>query len=356
MSATRPARNIGIDLLRVFSITMVVVGHAGPFPHDTLLTIWRMPLFFMLSGFFFTPSRSLQVEVTKRWDSLIIPYLSWSVVISMWLIIVLWGQDEVILEHLATGWAGGANQSIFWMAAWFITTLAAASILRRFLERFGTVVVWAVAVGGLALSYYWAMLVSDGTLASHPLVSTSLRLGLAWPVLFYLLCGELLRKALMPIVLRYSASVLATIGLVLIATGLVTTWKFDIQAHYIQSGDFGTQGLTPLIAIIVTAGFILVFATWINNTLYRLPAARAAVSRLVRTGTPVVFIHGLVLVWMYQNGFGEDSVQDYALRLSAAITISFAVALLVNSTPAARLLAGTRQEPNIFRHRHGEEF
>src|SRR5699024_10434327 len=57
-------------------------------------------------------------------------------------------------------------------------------------------------------SYYWAMLVSDGTLASHPLVSTPLRLGLAWPVLFYLLCGELLRKALMPIVLRYSASVL----------------------------------------------------------------------------------------------------------------------------------------------------
>src|SRR5699024_4364035 len=193
------------------------------------------------------------------------------------------------------------------------------------------------------------------TLASHPLVSTPLRLGLAWPVLFYLLCGELLRKALMPIVLRYSASVLATIGLVLIATGLVTTWKFDIQAHYIQSGDFGTQGLTPLIAIIVTAGFILVFATWINNTLYRLPAARAAVSRLVRTGTPVVFIHGLVRVWMYQNGFGEDSVQDYALRLSAAMTISCAVALLVNSTPAARLLAGTRQEPHIFRHRHGAE-
>src|SRR5699024_6272815 len=99
MSATRPARNIGIDLLRDFSITMVVVGHAGPFPDDPLLTIWRMPLFVMLSRFFFTPSRSLLVEVTMCWDSLILPYLSWSVVISMWLIIVLRGQDEVILEH-----------------------------------------------------------------------------------------------------------------------------------------------------------------------------------------------------------------------------------------------------------------
>src|SRR5690625_1220226 len=122
MSATRPARNIGIDLLRVFSITMVVVGHAGPFPHDTLLTICRMPLLFTLFVVFFTPTRSLQVYATRRWDSLIIPYLSWSLVISMLLIIVLWGRDEVILEHLATVWAGGANQSIFWTAAWFITT------------------------------------------------------------------------------------------------------------------------------------------------------------------------------------------------------------------------------------------
>src|SRR5699024_11328452 len=130
------------DLCGFFSFTRCGVANAGSFPHDILLTIWRLPLFFLLSGFFLTPSRSLQVAVTKRWDSLIIPYLSWSVVISVWLIIVLWGQDEVILEHLATGWAGGANQSIFWMAAWFITTLAAASILRRFLERFGTVVVW----------------------------------------------------------------------------------------------------------------------------------------------------------------------------------------------------------------------
>ena len=28
MSATRPAQNIGIDLLRVFSTMMIVVGHA----------------------------------------------------------------------------------------------------------------------------------------------------------------------------------------------------------------------------------------------------------------------------------------------------------------------------------------
>lgn len=315
-----------------------------------------MPLFFMLSGFFFTLGRSLKAEVTKRWDTLMIPYLSWSVVISVWLIIVLWGQNDVILEHLKTGWVGGSEQSIFWMAAWFITTLAAATILRRFLERFGAIVVWVVAIGGLTLSHYWATLVSDGVMATHPLVNTPLRIGLAWPVLFYLLCGELLRKALMPLVLRHSANKLAAIGLILITTGLFVTWALSIKAHYIQSGDFGTPVLTPLIAITITAGFILLFATWVNNTLRRAPIARASVSRLVRTGTPVVFLHGLVLVWMYQNGFSQDNVPDYAIRVSVAITVSFAVALLINTTPAARLLAGIRQEPSIFRNRHSEEF
>lgn len=350
--STKPVpRNIGIDLLRVFSITMVVVGHAGAFPNDELLTMWRMPLFFMLSGFFYTAGRSLKTEFTRRWDTLIIPYLAWSVIISVWLIVFTWGQDEVILEHLHSGWAGGAGQSIFWMAAWFVTTLAAATILRRFLERFGTVVVWGVAIAGLVAAYVCTALVSDGIVDTHPLVDTPLRLGLAWPVMFYLLVGELLRRLLMPVVRNYSSHVLAIIGLVLVAAALYVTWAFDIPAHYIQDGDFGAPGVTPLIAVTVTVGFILLFATWVNDVLQKFPATQASVSRLVRTGTPVVFCHGLVLVWMYQHGYGEDSLEQFLLRAAVAIVASFILALLINSTPAARVLSGAPREPNIFRKR-----
>src|SRR5699024_2059783 len=299
---TRLPRNTGIDLLRVFSIMMVVVGHAGAFPNAELLTIWRMPLFFMLSGFFFTPGRSLATEFTRRWDTLLIPYLAWSVVISVWLILVTWGQDQVILEHLQSGWTGGSNQSIFWMAAWFITTLAGATLLRRFLERFGTVVVWVVAIAGMVTTHTFTEMMANGSLDTHPLVDTPLRLGLAWPVLFYLLMGELLRKLLMPLVRKYSSHVLALIGLVLVAASLYATWAYDISAHYIQSGSFCTSVLTPFFAILVTVGFILIFATWINDGLQQIPVARASIARLVRTGTAVVFFHGLVIVWMHQNG------------------------------------------------------
>lgn len=354
MSTTRVPRNIGIDLLRVFSIAMVVVGHAGSFQHDQLLTVWRMPLFFMLSGFFFTSGRSLKIEFTKRWDTLMIPYLAWSVIISLWVISTLWGRDELILDHLASGWSGGSGQSIYWMAAWFITALAGATMLRRFLERFGHLVVWLVAIAGIVTSYICTYLVSAGILETHPLVDTPLRLGLAWPVMFYLLVGELLRRLLMPVVRKYSSHVLAIVGLALVCLGLYATVAFDISAHYIQAGGFGTPVLTPVVAIVVTVGFILVFATWVNDGLQKVPAAQAAVSRLVRTGTPVVFFHGLVLVWLYQNGFGDDSVEHFVWRLAIAVTVSFTAALLINSTPAARLLAGAVQEPHIFRNRKNE--
>lgn len=350
MTTSRPARNIGIDLLRVFSIMMVVVGHAGAFPHSELLTIWRMPLFFMLSGFFFSPGRTLRTEFTKRWDALIIPYLGWSVIISVWLITVTWGQPEVILEHLHSGWSGGSKQSIFWMAAWFITTLAAATLLRRFLERFGTITVWTVAIMGLAATYVSSKLLTEGIVEVHPLVDTPLRLGLAWPVLFYLLVGELLRAVLMPLVRRFPSLVMALLGLVLVGGGLAITGFTEVRAHYIQAGDFGTPIATPLLAIMVTAGLILIFATWVNDLLYRVSWASAGVGRLVKTGTAVVFFHGLVLVWLHQNGFGEDSLAHFWLRLIVALSTSFVAGLLINITPAARLLSGSAQEQPVRSH------
>ena len=353
MATSRPPRNIGIDLLRVFSIVMVVVGHAGTFPNQELLTIWRMPLFFMISGFFFTPGRTVAREFIRRWDTLIIPYLGWSVIISVWLITVLWGQEDGILEHLESGWTGGSQQSIFWMAAWFITTLAAATILRRVLEYFGTTVVWVVAIAGLVVAYVSVELLDAGVLDVHPLVNTPLRVGLAWPVLFYLLVGEMLRKLLMPLVQHLASHLLAALGLILVTAGLAVTYATDVRAHYIQAGDFGTPIATAMIAIVMTAGFILLFATWINDGLQKFPWTRAGVSRLVRTGTSVVFSHGLILIWMYQNGYGEDSIDHFWLRVGVAVTVSFAIGLLLNSTPMARLLSGAPQEPSLFRKRDG---
>ena len=204
MTTTRPARNLGIDLLRVFSIFMVVVGHAGYFPNSELLTIWRMPLFFMLSGFFFTPGRTLFSEFSRRWDTLLIPYLAWSVIISVWLIAVEWGQRDIILDHLHSGWSGGAGQSIF---GWPPGSSQPWPVRRCYADFRATGLSCGLdrRSARVLTSYACYQLVTNGVFETHPLVETPLRLGLAWPVMFYLLVGEQLRKLLMPLVRRYSS-------------------------------------------------------------------------------------------------------------------------------------------------------
>ena len=103
-------RNIGNDALRVFSIAMVILGHSGSFEGSSLLSMWRMPLFFILSGLFLVPyRRSLRVEIARRWESLIIPYLAWSMIISLVVIALKWDDPADMLHHLYTGWRGGTG-------------------------------------------------------------------------------------------------------------------------------------------------------------------------------------------------------------------------------------------------------
>src|SRR5699024_8038610 len=78
----RTPRNVGIDLLRVISVAAVVVGHAWPFmPGEEYLQIWRMPLFFFLSGYFLSADRVFGRELRTRWRTLGVPYLVWLVVL-----------------------------------------------------------------------------------------------------------------------------------------------------------------------------------------------------------------------------------------------------------------------------------
>src|SRR5690625_7650011 len=98
-----PQRNIGIDALRVFSIALVILGHSGSFDGSALLSMWRMPLFLILSGFFLVPSgRSLRFELARRWETLIIPYLVWSMVITLVVIVDKWTELPEMLHNLNT--------------------------------------------------------------------------------------------------------------------------------------------------------------------------------------------------------------------------------------------------------------
>ncbi|HEY4534639.1 MAG TPA: acyltransferase [Enteractinococcus sp.] len=338
-------RNIGIDALRVFSIAMVILGHSGSFEGSSLLSMWRMPLFFILSGLFLVPyRRSLRVEIARRWESLIIPYLAWSMLISLVVIALKWDDPADMLHHLYTGWRGGTGRSVYWMSSWFLLTLAVSAVILRYLERFPRWVAWAIAISGLVASRIFVYLQQLDVLDGHPFAAMPLRLGISLPVLFYLLIGQEIRSRIMPLVQELSTTRATSIGIVLVIAPLVLAHHFSIPAHYIHAGRFGWPFITPGIAIVVTIGFIMIFSTGVNRLLQRWTTAGDTIGRLARTGSTVVLFHGLVLLWTHSIGFGSSSLGDVLIRFGIALTAAFSVGLIINMTPAARTLSGVPQQ------------
>lgn len=338
-------RNIGIDALRLFSIAMVVLGHSGTFEGSTLLSMWRMPLFFILSGFFFVPNgRSLRFELSRRWETLVIPYLAWSLVISIVVIMVKWSEPADMLHHLFTGWRGGTGRSIFWMSAWFLLSLAISAVILRYLERFPRWMAWSVGIGSIMASRLFVYLNRADILDGHPFAELPLRLGISLPIIFYLLVGQEIRTRIMPAVEQLSVTRASSIGTLLIIAPLVFTQHFSIPAHYMHAGLFGWPVITPAIAIIVTIGFILIFATGVNQALHASALLSRLVGRLVRTGSTVVMFHGLVLLLVHHLGLNSSSVGDLLVRFAITLTTAFAVGLLINMSPAARVLSGVPRE------------
>lgn len=307
--------------------------------------MWRMPLFFILSGFFFVPyGRSLRFELSRRWETLVIPYLAWSLVISLVVIVVKWSEPTEMMHHLFTGWRGGTGRSIFWMSAWFLLSLAISAVILRYLERFPRWMAWTVGGGSIVVSRLFVYLNRADILDGHPFAEVPLRLGISLPIIFYLLIGQEIRTRVMPAVEHLSVARASSIGLVLVVAPLVLAQHFSIPAHYMHAGLFGWPLITPMIAITVTIGFIMIFATAVNRALQASDFLSSLIGRLVRTGSTVVMFHGLILLFVHSLGMNFSSLPDLLVRFGIALTTAFAVGLLINMSPAARVLSGVPRE------------
>ncbi|MGM7669367.1 acyltransferase family protein [Microbacterium sp. A93] len=308
-----------MDVLRIVSIVAVVAGHAyGPrLVGGEYLEIWRMPLFFFLTGYFWTRGRPLWYEFQARWRTLAVPYLIWAVIMSVaaW----AWTRDTPgeFWALMANGWYGGSDQTPPWWAFWFISVLFFVTLLRRFLERFPVAVAWGVAVLGLALS-----MLPDSLLGRTPL-----GIGLAVPCLFFVLAGELFKYSVQPRITRNRA----LIGAVCVALGLLAV-ALGVEPLNIKFSGFGDFLLTPVVGALTAAGFVLIFGTVVDRLVQ---GGSRPVNALVRTGTVVVLFHGWLLQTLVDVGILADGA-----KFALTVLISWAVGLAINATPLSPWLSG----------------
>ncbi len=311
----------------------VVLGHAWPFmPGEEYLQIWRMPLFFFLAGFFFSTTRDLAAEFHVRWRTLGIPYLTWLVLLC----------GLVIIHHYTprpfedTWWTvigalyGGGLTDMPFLAFWFISVLFTAALLLRLVVRLPWWAQVLCAVGGLALAK-----VPESGMSFTPLA-----IGLAPACMAYMLAGYWTRRLIAhPRLTAAAQSVWAgVLGVALVVLGIGSV-AAGVRTMNMKWSGFGDFLLSPAVAVTICIGLTLIFSTWAQWGLSRLPRAGVAVSELVRTGTLVVFFHPYVLFVIW------DVIDVPLLRVAVALAVCWPLGLLVNRTVLSPYLTGLPREP-----------
>jgi acyltransferase len=311
-------RLVGPDLLRVIGVASVVVGHVytGPLTHQWGYP-WHVPLFFLLTGYFWTPGRSIRREVATRARTLLAPYATWLVVNGIVFSLLVGFSSSLVVAAL---WGGSRATGPFG-AFWFITALFFTAVLYRVLERFPVAVQWGVA--GLGLVLCW---VRPGLLDDLPLA-----IGMALPCLTFVLVGRAARITT-PTGVRGLG-----LGAGLLLAGVVAIAALPVGSIDLKVASFGTPVLGVLVSISICWGLTalardLVLPRW---------AERPTVA-LAAVAVTVVLTHTVAISVLRLEGVQPKFI------LIVALLGSWLVALALHRLPGSRLTVGAerfRREP-----------
>jgi acyltransferase len=315
---SRPARGRSgaVDFLRVLGITAVVAGHvtawAGPLTRETLYP-WHVPLFFFLSGYFWSENRSLKSDVRNRVKTLLVPYLIWLIVIGAWWMAQL---DDIGPATFSRLLLGGSRLTGPFAAFWFVTALFVAVVLLRAIQRFPIWLQWAAALGALALTYADSNLVAKFPLAA----------GVGCTCLVFVLAGRAfksVRSQLQRPLLTGSLLILGS------ACAILADWSSYLD---LKDATLGVPVVTVVVAIAICVGMVLVAETLVPLAG---PRFAAAVTLLARCGLLVVLTHALLLIVLMQWG------AEPWLVFSGSLVVPWLIAVLVLRTPLSPLMLGT---------------
>ena len=110
-------RILWLDIAKGIGIILMVLGHTGlPSMINNWIFSFHMPLFFIISGILFNPSRYVSSIkfIQKRVLTLLLPYLIFSS-------IVLFFSNEKVTDWILSGWNTG-------IALWFLPVLFLSEI------------------------------------------------------------------------------------------------------------------------------------------------------------------------------------------------------------------------------------
>lgn len=165
-------RDITFDIMKGIAIIAVLIGHTDG------LNIWEknfiysfhMPLFFILSGYFFKDKNETVSNIAKKdFKRLIVPYLFTCLFLLMYTVLYSWKKHNIQLlydELLATVWATGYYHNsllmgdvryigpIWFLASLFWCKLVYVPLYRNVRKTLLLPISLIISIGAILLDYY----------------------------------------------------------------------------------------------------------------------------------------------------------------------------------------------------------
>lgn len=272
-----PRRNAGEDAVRVVGLVAVVVSQVWSLEPVIRWTAWAVPLFFLIGGYYWFATRTLRDDLRRWFLSIGRPYLFWWVVTcAVFVGWERWGGGHVQTKAIALAAWGGAGSFRPWTGFWIVSACFIAMVMVLISMRAGWWWTLAFAYAGLVIAHVEPDLAKNAPLAA---VSAMACTGF---VLFGIGLSELQRRLHHPV----------RVGLGSLAVGIAGSLLPIYRPLEIQAADFGTPGLSILVAALIGSGLILVGSEWGPAIP---PAIGQVISILARCNVAVLLSFGIVL-------------------------------------------------------------
>ena len=307
---------MAIDLVRVIAIIGVVARHVWYDPDGIVAQVicpWAIAVFFVLTGYLWSSKRDLDGEIKNRFRNLLIPYMTWMLVIGIpfftWAFIHFSDKRLEVVALMAATAYGSQLMVVPFSACWFFTTMFFTAVLARYLERYPRRVTWIVLGVTLVIT----------SVIPKILWFFPLGIGLAFPCLLFLVFGQELRRHRARINRPFITGLLV-IGVGGLAVALGASHNLSGTLIEVKNSTYGFPVLGLVSGAVIGLGLVLV-AEGVDPVV---PSRIGpAVVQIATTSTFVMFLHPCILFMMR----GDEDAGTWPQFL-ASLLGSFALALL----------------------------
>lgn len=258
-------RVIHVDVAKGLSIALVAMFHSEMyyFFYDIIkpMALFRMPLFFFLSGIFFAYSENARTFIARKSEALLKPYF----VVLFAILFMSFLRGESALAWQFKGIIYGSGQTIRWVPLWFLTHLFLVYIFAYFLfhalgfsKRTTTyklmILTSFIVIGTLGIDSFWLIRLD---LLGHSVEVPGLPFSadLLLITSFYFISGYLSRKLV--VAFKPNFFYLLVSAVLFFGIGIYTAAHIDLNMRVYTSPIFATIAAFSGIYIVVSVSWFI---------------------------------------------------------------------------------------------------